>query len=398
MFNQDSRLDKMTLKAKVGWVFIPNFVAVLAGNSAAQQGPVATAQAEYEVPRIFNVKTLALQTQVAFSRVLEPAYSYLGAEAKVGLVWRPTIDLTVVPSLNLNIYGVSSELSPGSNAPTAAIGCPKFPRSCLITYAALNVEWDRRDNRLEPREGTYLSLDLQGGLSQTERLTPFTRVAPELRAYTSFGRGKRLTIAGKLRAGTLLAPGNDTPIIARFFSGGSSMRGFNQRRLSPMAAVPLVDAITKQPVPTTDPSGNAAYLGTGLPIGGSGLLEAAGEVRWVVAEDWSVAAFSDAGLVTWAPLALTADTLQSLYVAVGLGFRYQSPVGPLRFDVSYRLPLGHPQTIFQPTTQTVGAQGPLDVAVPVSEGCFGLGGSGTTTYPGAPEGRCTWHLSIGEAF
>ncbi|HEX8705725.1 MAG TPA: polymerase, partial [Myxococcaceae bacterium] len=73
-----------------------------------------------------------------------------------------------------------------------------------------------------------------------------------------------------------------------------------------------------------------------------------------------------------------------LYHAVGLGMRYLTVVGPIRFDIARRLNVGPPLLV------TGGA--------PTSSGtCFGLG-SKKTDYAGAPEGLCTIQLSIGEAF
>ncbi len=396
LFDKDARLDRLTLKAKGGVAFVPTILSVAARSPQAQWGPVGSALAEYELPRAFGRRDLSVQASATVSKALEAAYEYVGGEMKVGLLWRPRVDFSLVPSLNFDVYQLSSELTPGTaSAPTAAIGCPTRPRLCLIAFADVVAEWDRRDNRLEPREGFYLALDVQVGVSQTLHVTPFARVQPEARGYFSFGENQRFTLAGKVKAGTLLARDNETPIIARFFSGGSGMRGFNIRRLSPMEATAVLDA-QKQPIP----SGDAFYLGQALPIGGSGLFETSVELRWNAAEVLSVAVFSDGGLVSWQPLFTRGSSFDAFTLAVGLGLRLHTPVGPVRIDVAYRLPgVGLPLSVQQPSTPVVGAQGPRDLYVPANGGCFfNAGYSGNPQYAGSPENLCAWHLSIGEAF
>ena len=79
-----------------------------------------------------------------------------------------------------------------------------------------------------------------------------------------------------------------------------------------------------------------------------------------------------------------------LYTSVGIGARYRTPVGPVRLDLGFRLPVGLPQVIRQDDPRALTyAHG----------GCFGIGSTpGKTGYAGDPEGLCAFHLSIGEAF
>ena len=78
--------------------------------------------------------------------------------------------------------------------------------------------------------------------------------------------------------------------------------------------------------------------------------------------------------------------------------RYLTIVGPLRLDLARRLNIGRPLPIFDPSTgqsTTLGGWGD----------CFGIGVKREQgippqekEYAGAPEGLCTFFLSIGEAF
>jgi translocation and assembly module TamA len=273
---------------------------------------------------------------------------------------------------------------------------------CWVTSLELNVEFDRRDNRLEAKEGYYFALNTAGGVSSAIRVRPFFKVTPEARGYLSFGKSKQFTLAGRLKFGALLAPENDTPIIVRYFSGGASMRGFQQRRLSPLIAVNTGDNLPSCPNKATLDGADACPKdATTLPIGGAGLIEGAVELRWALSENWVLAVFNDWGLVSTAPIGTPKqDLAQSLYTAVGLGIRYRTVLGPIRVDLAFRLPLGGPQ----PVTNDDG------ISFRSAPGCFfGLGSgvpvgdpysraSMAAPYAGSPDNLCSAHLSIGEAF
>lgn len=401
LFFRTSRLDRLTLKAKLGLAFLPNVVDVARGAALAKWGPTWRVYAEYEVPRMFELRNLSFQGSVDVLRTLDNTYDYDAVEAKAGVVWRPRIDVTVFPSLNLNTFLLRTALELRDTVPPQAINCPQAPQVCLVGFLDVSVEFDRRDNRLEPREGFFIALNSAGGFSSTTRLRPFLQVTPEARGYVSFGAAKQFTLAMRAKLGALLAPDNDTPIVVRYFSGGAGMRGFQQRRLAPQVAV-----ITRDTIPGCTPSEATTCLdGTTLPIGGSGLLEAALELRWQLAENWVLALFNDWGMVTEQPLWAEANVLQSLYTAVGLGVRYRTPLGPIRVDLAFRLPVGGPQRVGN-LTSTGGSVGQFRSA----PGCFfGLGsgrpagdpyvrGAEPGPWAGSPDNLCSAHLSIGEAF
>lgn len=378
-------LRKFTLKGKAGWAFLPTIWGVVGGSSNSKMGPVATVNTEFEQPRIFGARNLTGQIGFDLFSGLEPAYDYIGGTLKAGIVWKPSPNIRVFPSYNLDVYRLGSQVPLGSNAPEALFGCPL---TCIISYLDQTIEWDRRDSKLEPKEGWYLALSLQeGGLGGVFR---FFRAMPEARGYVSFGEEKRVTLAAKVKAGTLLSfnPDKESPILARFFSGGSSMRGFSTRRLSPLLEVPRAGS----PPPLRDGPELQHVLGETVPIGGKGLLEASVELRWNVWDELVLALFSDSGMVSWEALFENGNQFDYFYTSVGLGIRYRTPLGPIRVDFAVRLPVGKPQRL-NPT----GRIDPRVIDYDRDGGCLGLG-STPPTYGGHPEGVCAFHLSIGEAF
>jgi translocation and assembly module TamA len=410
LFAPDAVLDKLTLRGKVGYAVLPNLPDFIRrsveGDEGVQHGPIGDLSAEYEVPRVFNTRTVSLQSSLGVTRTLDNAFNYWSAETKVGFRWEPTVHVTVEPSVRANAYLLQSEIPQaitptGAIAPSAAIGCPLFPAVCFVGFLELNAEWDRRDNKLAPKEGFFFSASTQTGFSQTTRLTPFVRFLPEARGYFSFGEEKRLTVAGKLRAGWLFGIGEgETPIVARFFSGGAYMRGFNQRRLSPMAVVrtgegPLPSnelGLDGRPLCQRSAAGECIRgdLGTTVPIGGDGLFEGSVEVRYEILDKLTLAVFFDAGMVTADPLLVNTNWARDFYTAVGIGLRYRTPLAPIRLDLAYRLPfVGGPLL----------NKDPAQPAYFTQSGCFfNLGATSATNYAGAPDSVCTFHLSIGEAF
>ncbi len=378
-------LRRFTVKGKAGWAFLPNVVNVAAGSAGSQNGPIFSVVTEFEQPRVL-ARTLSLQTSVELNSGLEPAYRYIGGTYKLGLPWRPTPRVTVFPSYDLDVYFLSAQVPVGAAGPEALFGCPD---TCIVSYLEQTVEWDRRDDRLEPRSGFYAQLSLQEGGGPLGGVFTYLRLAPDLRGYVSFGLEKRFTLAARVKAGTLLSFNADggSPIVSRFFSGGNDMRGFGTRRLSPMQ-------VYQQPGTTAKDIKDNVVPSVAVPVGGKALFEASLEARYNVWGDLVLAVFGDSGMVTQDSLGAVglSKLWPFFYVAVGAGFRYRTPLGPIRVDLAFRLPIGGPQDL---------SYAPLSdprqrLAVPGSPLCFV--GDAQHSYPGSPEGACAFHLSIGEAF
>ena len=381
-------LRRFSIRGKLGWAFLPNVWA------SKQNGPVASIINEFEQPRFLSARNLTGRISLDLSSGIEPAYNYIGGTLKAGVVWRPSSTITIFPSYNLDVYRLGSDVPLGSSGPEALFGCPLL---CVISYLEQTFEWDRRDSKLEPKTGTYVGLSLQeGGLGG---VFAFLRVQPEVRGYISFGEEKKVTLAAKLKVGTLHSLNRDggSPIMARFFSGGAAMRGFATRRLSPLLEVPLKN--TAPPMPEPPPyDQQPPVAGETIPIGGKGLLEAQVELRWNVWEELVLAVFSDTGMVSWESLGESGNQWQYIHTAVGLGIRYRTPLGPIRVDFAVRLPLGSPARLNPPQPgNPSGKIDPRTIVTGQNGGCLGLGSS-PTNWGGYPEGVCAFHLSIGEAF
>jgi translocation and assembly module TamA len=265
------------------------------------------------------------------------------------------------------------------------LGCHTTTDSCVVwlSYVEQTITWDGRDNALEPRNGAYASLSLQEGGGPLGGDFTYIRILPEVRGFVSVGERDRLTLATRLRVGELLPDsGNpdDSAVVTRFYAGGAqSMRGFNERRLSPLL-------LTQLPVTPSHP--NPAVVT--LPVGGDGLIDGSFEVRYALTDNLVLATFLDYGQVSRGQLGV--DDFTHLLFAVGVGLRYRTPVGPIRVDLARRLQVGRP-----PPLLTVDAAGNI-ITLPyrVNDSCFGLGGARYDTV--VTDTLCVLSVSIGEAF
>ncbi|MTE00740.1 BamA/TamA family outer membrane protein [Paracoccus sp. YIM 132242] len=174
-----------------------------------------------------------------------------------------------------------------------------------------SVMWDARDNENNARRGYYLQGDA----------TPFKgfdgtdsglRVLGEGRAFHSLGAGDRFTLAGRARIGSVLGSDiEDTPRNYLFFSGGGgTVRGQPYESLG-------VEEIQ-------GPNGP-------IKTGGMSVASLSAEVRFQVRERIGLVAFADYGEV-WAEDAWSGTS--EGHSGAGIGVRYDTPIGPLRFDVA----------------------------------------------------------------
>jgi len=374
---------RLTVHAELGWAFLPNIYAVATNDVslAPRSGPIARLRFEFEQPRLFWRPSLRWRNTLEIDRTLEQTYDAFSTRAMTGVVWQVHSTLSIFPAYRLEADYLDG--SPINSAVTnpLTLGCKTTGDSCLVWLSYLDglLQWDRRDKVFDPRRGTYFSLSLQQGGGPLGGNFDYVRVLPDARVYRSFGEGDALTLSARLRAGDLFPwSGNpdDSAVVTRFYAGGAiSMRGFSDRRLSPLLLAP-------QP--------SAPNVQVTLPIGGNGLIDGSFEARYSITSTLRLAAFVDFGQVTHGRLG--PDDIPGVLWAVGAGVRLITPIGPIRVDVARRLPFGDLPTLYQ--VDAAGAIVPVPYAA--NDSCFGLGGSDVVTP--VPDGRCVLHIAIGEAF
>ena len=224
----------------------------------------------------------------------------------------------------------------------------------LISYPNLITQLDFRDDHVHPRKGVFLGNELQvAGLGGNVR---DVRIQPELRTYIPVA--KEGTFATRLSVGFLF-PQNygdtlrdqtrsqflpdeqrtrDLQIMffRGFFSGGpNSNRGYALREVSPHAVVPFLNPETAAAQAESACTPGSTDPQCELPTGGFTLWEFQNELRFVINGPLAGATFCDMSDVS----PQTADIrLNHLHLSCGAGARYDTPVGPIRLDIGYRIP------------------------------------------------------------
>lgn len=192
---------------------------------------------------------------------------------------------------------------------------------------------DTRDNPADATRGTYSLLDGSISSAKLGSEASFVRFLGQNSTYHRFGthlvfaRNTQFGVESAYgRARAVSVPGGtlfttQIPLAERFFAGGGdSLRAFSLNQAGP-----------RDPI-------------TGFPVGGDALFVNSLELRMPFRNGrYGVVLFNDSGNVyseieemrllkfvqsSPADLNYTVD-------AVGVGFRYQTPIGPIRFDVAY---------------------------------------------------------------
>ncbi|WP_299280938.1 autotransporter assembly complex family protein [uncultured Tateyamaria sp.] len=165
--------------------------------------------------------------------------------------------------------------------------------------------FDRRNDKLNATSGYYAQASI----------APFFAIdgtdngvvsSLDLRTYRQFG--ERVTLALRGQLGSMFGPSiSNAPADLLFFSGGSgTVRGQDFQSLG-------------------------ADLGDDIKIGGRSFVGLSSELRVKTGENLSVVGFIDAGYIGEETF---IDGSGEWHSGVGLGVRYDTTIGPIRFDVA----------------------------------------------------------------
>jgi outer membrane translocation and assembly module TamA len=178
------------------------------------------------------------------------------------------------------------------------------PLSYTVSTIGIAQKLDYRDDVLNPRRGFVFTTSLE--LNAIDAEPTFGRVTARYSHYRSIGNS---LLAAGLRVGWIIPIGDaaDVPIDLRYFNGGGgSVRSFAERDLGPRNA-------------------------GGFPLGGAFYSVANVEWDFPVSGALGGAVFADAGnLKTDA-----SPGLDDFRLGLGIGLRYQLPIGPMRLDYGY---------------------------------------------------------------
>ncbi|MBL1147012.1 MAG: hypothetical protein D8M28_04860 [Proteobacteria bacterium] len=173
------------------------------------------------------------------------------------------------------------------------------------------LAFDDRDDKLDPKKGMFFKLRSEPNLDLFGEADPFLKSTIEAATYFGLDQDRDTILAVRGKLGSILGSGTgNIPASKRFHAGGSgSVRGFGYQEAGPVAA-------------------------NGDPLGGRSVLETSAELRFKLKEKIGGAVFIDGGGAYDAEF---PDFQGGYYIGAGVGARYYTDFGPLRFDLAVPL-------------------------------------------------------------
>lgn len=178
------------------------------------------------------------------------------------------------------------------------VGADQGLSKLLIPSINLSRTWG--NNVIYTLDGLRFDIGLRGASNKVLSDNSFTQLQSGIKAISSLGQNHRIITRGRLGT-TWTDEFNQLPSSVRFFAGGAqSVRGYSYQTLGPV-----------------DSSGKV--------VGGRHLMVGSVEFEHSLNDKWGLALFYDAGNAF--------DHIDDkLKHGAGIGFRWKSPIGPVRID------------------------------------------------------------------
>jgi len=331
----------------------------------------------YEIPKLFDNEKFKLIFTVFYDNSLDVStFTSQRLEGKVDLRQQISKPSSLVYRFDYRRVKASNFASDFSPALVPQLSLPARVGGPGFTYIR-----DKRDNPLESTRGNYFTLDAFAASSYFGSEADFSRALAQYSTYRAFGgkpghqfvfaRSTTIGLEQPFRGTKIESPGScptnsadeptcsiaTIPLPEQFFAGGgNSHRGFGLNQAGPR-----------------DPD-------SGFPVGGTALFVNSLELRFPsislpwLGEGFGFAVFHDMGnvftaghdmlkgLMRWhqdnpGPCLSSGGTPNQQCLtqfndsgydytshALGVGVRYKTPIGPLRFDFGYNL---NPTSYFQ---------------------------------------------------
>ena len=210
-------------------------------------------------------------------------------------------------SANTGVHLSFSEITDDDGTDT--FGLLSFPNA---------VTFDNRDNPLDPHKGWQLKAAIEPFYDILGQSDPFTKFEAGARTYLNLIDDPDLVLALRANIGSIVGASTaNIPATERFYAGGGgSIRGFGFQKVGP-----------------SDDDGD--------PSGGRSLITGSTELRLKFTDTIGGVAFVDGGSVS----ENAAVDFDKLSFGAGVGIRYYTDFGPLRFDVA--VPLNQKENLDQ---------------------------------------------------
>ena len=221
------------------------------------------------------------------------AYEELGIDFGTSIERNFTKHLSGSTGVNLSVTQIDEK----TDNTTKTFGLVSAPQS---------LSYDTRDDRLDPHRGWNLTLGAQPFFDLLGESNPFFKTQFTGSGYIFLGTASDIVLASKIGIGGLWGTElEDIPATQRFYAGGGgSVRGFGYQEVGPQK--------------------------DGDPTGGRSLVNFSLELRSKFTQTIGAVAFVDGASVT----EKSTPEFNDLAIGAGLGLRYYTGYGPIRFDIA----------------------------------------------------------------
>jgi outer membrane protein assembly factor BamA len=297
-------------------------------------------------PRLYHQRVSFEVTGAVTQDIYNGLWAYRRPEADLALVVRATDHVQLRFGPHAEQYVFLGEFGPRVQEAQQRLFGIESDEAFRYELTSLDqhAQWDWRDDPVRTTRGSWYSLQLREALPLTPNGYGFFRAAGEARRFVPVRFADRtsafpLTFAARTAA-TVVAPfrsGTQIPLPERAFLGGpTSLRGFRPNQVGPYTTLCTYEPATRRDGflgLVGEPEAYERVTRYHLPEGGSIAAQASAELRY----DWIygvlLSGFVDAGALATDVTTVGPDDLR---VSVGVGARYDTVIGPLRFDVAAR--------------------------------------------------------------
>jgi outer membrane protein assembly factor BamA len=203
-----------------------------------------------------------------------------------------------------------------------------FEKKFAFLFAEPSLMWTNVDNILNPKCGSNALVSLLA-MADIAYQTSLFKFLGEYALYVPFSH--RTVFAVRTRLGHVFnRKYNELLPIDRFYLGGANtLRGYDRDYCPPLGIL-----TTPVYAPSTGLPPAANDLWRFVNQGGRTMFNCNFEVRFPIYYEFEGAVFLDSGV-------LIKDSIQdvpdNLLGGAGFGFRYNTPIGPIRFDIAFKL-------------------------------------------------------------
>jgi outer membrane protein assembly complex protein YaeT len=310
-----------------------------------------------EMPRVYGLPFDArLHIDAIGLREIRPAFTLMKGSVLMGLDTQPARRLRIEPQVEAETsdFDCPTGLVVGTSCGQQTSGLTRRQDAGQISQLSFRLlsSLDLRDDPFRPHSGFFGSLttDIAGGVGSLREastkeaqavVSNFVKVAGVVSGYVPLA--PEFTLALSLRGGNIFPLGDDPnlyiPLYKRFYLGGTgSVRGFREDQILPVddADWPATQRDKPRFVAPAR-SDELTYQGPELSttsLGGNFFFNMRAELRMATFGEVEFGTFVDAGQLA---LDVTNVQLAGLAIGTGVGFRYNTPVGPLALDVGWQV-------------------------------------------------------------